>query len=333
MTAITPEVPDISLNNSATIGAFLAANAPQIRDGFVSLPPSDVGGEAFDFVPPWNFPTVDATTLPVTFFYNGGPGSSSVFLLLGSFAPRRIKTKLPGFTPPPYTLEDNPDSLLDKSDLVFINPVGTGYSAAIAPNRNKDFWGVDQDAASIRQFIKRYLTAKHAWLAAHTSWEHTIVVPGRDTQYERGGIIKDGAKMINAVSNSTVPMFTVMIGSSYGAGNYGMCGRAYSPRFLWMWPNARISVMGGEQAATVLATVRRDALKAAGRDWTQQEEDTFKTPIRQQYESQGHPYYATARLWDDGVIDPGQTRRVLGLGISAALNAPIEHTQFGVFRM
>jgi 3-methylcrotonyl-CoA carboxylase beta subunit len=152
-------------------------------------------------------------------------------------------------------------------------------------------------------------------------------------KYEQDGIAKNGAKMVTAVACAKVPKLTVLIGGSFGAGNYGMCGRAYSPRFLWMWPNARISVMGGEQAATVLATVRRDALKAGGKDWTQQDEDTFKAPIRQQYESQGHPYYATARLWDDGVIDPGQTRRVLGLGISAALNAPIEHTQFGVFRM
>jgi len=152
-------------------------------------------------------------------------------------------------------------------------------------------------------------------------------------KYEQDGIAKNGAKMVTAVACAKVPKLTVLIGGSFGAGNYGMCGRAYSPRFLWMWPNARISVMGGEQAATVLATVRRDALKAGGKDWSQQDEDTFKAPIRQQYESQGHPYYATARLWDDGVIDPGQTRRVLGLGISAALNAPIEPTQFGVFRM
>jgi len=152
-------------------------------------------------------------------------------------------------------------------------------------------------------------------------------------KYEQDGIAKNGAKMVTAVACAKVPKLTVLIGGSFGAGNYGMCGRAYSPRFLWMWPNARISVMGGEQAATVLATVRRDALKAGGNDWSQQDEDTFKAPIRQQYESQGHPYYATARLWDDGVIDPGQTRRVLGLGLSAALNAPIEPTQFGVFRM
>jgi 3-methylcrotonyl-CoA carboxylase beta subunit len=152
-------------------------------------------------------------------------------------------------------------------------------------------------------------------------------------KYEQDGIAKNGAKMVTAVACAKVPKLTVLIGGSFGAGNYGMCGRAYSPRFLWMWPNARISVMGGEQAATVLATVRRDALKATAKSWTQQDEDAFKAPIRQQYESQGHPYYATARLWDDGVIDPGQTRRVLGLAISATLNAPIEHTQFGVFRM
>jgi 3-methylcrotonyl-CoA carboxylase beta subunit len=152
-------------------------------------------------------------------------------------------------------------------------------------------------------------------------------------KYENEGIAKDGAKMVTAVSCARVPKFTVLIGGSFGAGNYGMCGRAYSPRLLWMWPNARISVMGGEQAASVLATVRRDALEAAGKTWSTQEEEGFKAPIRHQYEAQGHPYYATARLWDDGVIDPAQTRRVLGLGISAALNAPIEHSRFGVFRM
>ena len=143
-------------------------------------------------------------------------------------------------------------------------------------------------------------------------------------KYEAGGIAKDGAKLVMAVANARVPKFTVIIGGSFGAGNYGMCGRAFSPRFLWMWPNARISVMGGEQAATVLAQVRRD---------TSQEEEAFKAPIRAQYETQGHPYYATARLWDDGIIDPRDTRRVLGLGISAALNAPLENTTFGVFRM
>jgi len=152
-------------------------------------------------------------------------------------------------------------------------------------------------------------------------------------KYEQAGIAKDGAKMVTAVACSHVPKFTVIIGGSFGAGNYAMCGRGYQPRFLWMWPNARISVMGGEQAASVLATVRRDGIEAAGKAWPQEEEDAFKTPIREQYERQGHPYYATARLWDDGVIDPADTRRVLGLAISASLNAPIEKQRFGVFRM
>jgi len=130
-----------------------------------------------------------------------------------------------------------------------------------------------------------------------------------------------------------VPKFTVISGGSYGAGNYGMCGRAFNPRFLWMWPNARISVMGGEQAATVLATIRRDAIEARGESWSDADEDAFKAPIRAQYEKEGHPYFASARLWDDGVIDPAETRRVLSLAISAALNKPIERTTFGIFRM
>ena len=152
-------------------------------------------------------------------------------------------------------------------------------------------------------------------------------------KYENEGIARNGAKMVTAVATAAVPKFTVIIGGSFGAGNYGMCGRAYSPRFLWMWPNARISVMGGEQAASVLATVRRDGIEAKGGAWSAEEEENFKDPIRRQYEEQGHPYYATARLWDDGVIDPADTRRVLGLGLSAALNAPIEETRFGLFRM
>jgi 3-methylcrotonyl-CoA carboxylase beta subunit len=152
-------------------------------------------------------------------------------------------------------------------------------------------------------------------------------------KYEAGGIAKDGAKLVTAVASAKVPKFTVLIGGSFGAGNYGMCGRAYGPRMLWMWPNARISVMGGEQAANVLATIRRDAMKAKGEDWSAEEEEAFKAPIREQYERQGHPYYASARLWDDGVIDPADTRMVLGLGISAALNAPVRKTRFGVFRM
>ena len=152
-------------------------------------------------------------------------------------------------------------------------------------------------------------------------------------KYENGGIAKDGAKMVTAVATAKVPKFTVLIGGSFGAGNYGMCGRAYSPRLLWMWPNSRISVMGGEQAASVLSTVRRDGIEAKGGTWSADEEEQFKSPIREQYETQGHPYFATARLWDDGVLDPAQTRRALGLGISASLNAPIAPTKFGVFRM
>ncbi len=152
-------------------------------------------------------------------------------------------------------------------------------------------------------------------------------------KYEAGGIAKDGAKMVTAVACANVPKFTLIIGGSFGAGNYGMCGRAYGPRFLWMWPNARISVMGGEQAASVLATVRRDNIEVRGGAWSKEDEDAFKAPILAQYEHQGHPYYASARLWDDGVIDPAVTRRVLALSISASLNAPIEKTDFGVFRM
>jgi 3-methylcrotonyl-CoA carboxylase beta subunit len=156
-------------------------------------------------------------------------------------------------------------------------------------------------------------------------------IVGRD--YEAGGIAKDGAKMVTAVACAQVPKITVVIGGSYGAGNYGMCGRAYGPRFLFTWPNARISVMGGEQAASVLATVRRDNIEAAGKTWSEIEEEEFKQPIRDQYEAEGNPCYATARLWDDGIITPAETRRVLGLCFAAALNAPIPETRFGVFRM
>ena len=152
-------------------------------------------------------------------------------------------------------------------------------------------------------------------------------------KYENEGIARNGAKMVTAVATAAVPKFTVIIGGSFGAGNYGMCGRAYSPRLLWMWPNARISVMGGEQAASVLATVKRDGIEGRGGNWSKDEEEAFKQPIRQQYEDQGHPYYASARLWDDGVIDPADTRMVLGLGLSASLNAPIPQTKFGLFRM
>jgi 3-methylcrotonyl-CoA carboxylase beta subunit len=152
-------------------------------------------------------------------------------------------------------------------------------------------------------------------------------------KYENAGIARDGAKMVTAVATAQVPKVTLVTGGSFGAGNYAMCGRGYSPRFLWTWPNARVSVMGGEQAANVLATVRRDGIEAAGGKWSREDEEAFKAPIREQYESQGHPYYGTARLWDDGIVEPSQTRRVLGLSLSAALNAAIPPTRFGVFRM
>jgi 3-methylcrotonyl-CoA carboxylase beta subunit len=152
-------------------------------------------------------------------------------------------------------------------------------------------------------------------------------------EYENRGIARDGAKLVTAVACSVVPKFTVVIGGSYGAGNYGMCGRAYDPRFLWMWPNARISVMGGEQAASVLATVRRDGIEAKGGEWSAEDEEAFKAPIRDQYEAQGSPYYSTARLWDDGIIDPLDTRRVLGMGLAAAAHAPIPEPSYGIFRM
>jgi 3-methylcrotonyl-CoA carboxylase beta subunit len=153
-------------------------------------------------------------------------------------------------------------------------------------------------------------------------------------KYEAGGIAKDGAKMVTAVATTNVPKYTVIIGGSYGAGNYGMCGRAYGPRFLWMWPNARISVMGGEQAASVLGLLRQEGVEAKGGTWSADDEEKFKAPIREQYERQGHPYYATARLWDDGIIDPADTRTVLALALAAGENAPQpEPTRFGIFRM
>ncbi|MBP9731697.1 MAG: methylcrotonoyl-CoA carboxylase, partial [Moraxellaceae bacterium] len=152
-------------------------------------------------------------------------------------------------------------------------------------------------------------------------------------KYEEGGIAKNGAKMVHAVSCAKVPKFTVIIGGSFGAGNYGMCGRAYEPRFLFMWPNARISVMGGEQAASVLTDVKKASLAKKGVEWTAEQESEFKQPLLEKYNREAHPYYASARLWDDGIIDPASTRDVLGLAISASLNAPIPDTRFGVFRM
>jgi acetyl-CoA carboxylase carboxyltransferase component len=152
-------------------------------------------------------------------------------------------------------------------------------------------------------------------------------------QYERGGIAKDGAKMVHAVANSVVPKFTVIIGGSFGAGNYGMCGRAYEPRLLWMWPNARISVMGGEQAAGVLTTVKRDQLTREGKPFPAEEEAAIRNPILEKYDTEGSPYYSTARLWDDGILDPAATRAALALGLSAAFNAPVPPARYGIFRM
>ena len=152
-------------------------------------------------------------------------------------------------------------------------------------------------------------------------------------KYEAGGIAKDGAKLVTAVATAQVPKVTMIIGGSFGAGNYGMCGRAYSPRFLWMWPNARISVMGGEQAATVLAMVKREGIERKGGAWSAEEEAEFRAPILEKYEREGHPLYSSARLWDDGIIDPARSREVLALSLSAALNAPMPDTKFGVFRM
>ena len=152
-------------------------------------------------------------------------------------------------------------------------------------------------------------------------------------KYESEGIAKHGAKMVMAVACANVPKITVLIGGSFGAGNYGMCGRAYSPDFLWMWPNARISVMGGEQAAGVLAQVKREGMERKGQEWSAEEEAQFKKPVIDKYEEQGHPYYASARLWDDGVIDPAQTREVVALSLSAPFNRPAKPTRFGVFRM
>lgn len=152
-------------------------------------------------------------------------------------------------------------------------------------------------------------------------------------QYENEGIAKHGAKLVMAVATAKVPKITLVVGGSFGAGNYGMCGRAYSPRFMWTWPNSRISVMGGEQAASVLSTIKREQIESQGGSWSKDEEDAFKIPIREQYERQGHPYYASARLWDDGVIDPVDSRRVLALSLMATMSAPQPETKFGVFRM
>ena len=252
------------------------------------------------------------------------------------YAPEEIHGVIPADTRKPYDVREVIARLVDGSRLdEFKSRYGTtlvtgfahlhGYPIGIVANNGILFAESAQKGA---HFVE--LCAQRGIPLVFLQ-NITGFMVGR--KYENGGIAKDGAKRVTAVSTAAVPKFTVIMGGSFGAGNYGMCGRAYSPRLLWTWPNARVSVMGGEQAASVLATVRRDALEAAGKTWPAAEEEAFKAPIRAQYETQGHPYYGTARLWDDGVLDPAQTRRALGLGISAALNAPIPPTRFGVFRM
>lgn len=254
--------------------------------------------------------------------------------------PRYPVEQLAGVVPvdfrQPYDMREVLARVIDDSDFLEFKPLygsGTvcghgaieGYPCGFIGNNGP----IDpQGATKATQFIQLCCQSGTPIVYLQNT---TGFMVGKDV--EQVGMIKHGAKMIQAVANATVPQITVMTGASFGAGNYGMCGRAYSPRFLWMWPNARISVMGGEQASMVLSQLRRDNIEAKGGTWSAKEEDAFRTPIREQYETQGHPYYATARLWDDGVIDPADTRLVLGLGLSAAANAPIEPPKFGVFRM
>ncbi len=248
------------------------------------------------------------------------------------YDPAELYGVVPGDVRAPYDVREVIARIVDDSEMHEFKPLyGTtlvtgfariwGYPVAILANNGVLFSESAQKAA---HFIE--LACQRRTPLVFLQNISGFMVGGK---YEAGGIAKDGAKMVTAVATASVPKFTVLIGGSFGAGNYGMCGRAYSPRFLFTWPNSRISVMGGEQAASVLATVHRDADK-----WSKEEEEAFKAPIRQRYEDEGNPYHATARLWDDGVIDPAQTRDVLGLAISASLNAPIPAgPRFGVFRM
>ncbi|MDP1738247.1 MAG: carboxyl transferase domain-containing protein [Caulobacter sp.] len=248
-----------------------------------------------------------------------------------AFDPAELYGVVPSDVRAPYDVHEVIARIVDGSEFDEFKPLyGTtlvtgfariwGYPVAILANNGVLF---SESALKAAHFIE--LACKRKIPLVFLQNISGFMVGGK---YEAGGIAKDGAKMVTAVASANVPKFTVLIGGSFGAGNYGMCGRAYSPRFLFSWPNSRISVMGGEQAASVLATVHRDADK-----WTKEEEEAFKAPVRQKYEDEGNPYHATARLWDDGVIDPVQTRDVLGLAISASLNAPIPDTTFGVFRM
>ena len=248
-----------------------------------------------------------------------------------AYDPQELYGIVPGDVRAPYDVREVFARIVDNSEFDEFKPLyGAtlvtgfariwGYPVAILANNGVLF---SESALKGAHFIE--LAAKRKIPLVFLQNISGFMVGGK---YEAGGIAKDGAKLVTAVASAEVPKFTVLIGGSFGAGNYGMCGRAYSPRFLWTWPNSRISVMGGEQAASVLATVHRDADK-----WTKAEEEAFKAPVRQRYEDEGNPYFATARLWDDGIIDPAQTRDVLGISISAALNAPIPETRFGVFRM
>ncbi len=255
-------------------------------------------------------------------------------------APKFAAEELYGITPmdvrAPYDVREVIARIVDGSEFdEFKALYGTtlvtgwariwGYPVAILANNGVLF---SESALKAAHFIE--LACKRKIPLVFLQNISGFMVGGK---YEAGGIAKDGAKMVTAVASANVPKFTVLIGGSFGAGNYGMCGRAYSPRFLFTWPNARISVMGGEQAASVLATVRRDGMEARGQSWSKEDEEKFKAPIRDSYEREGDPYHATSRLWDDGIIDPAQTRDVLGLAIGASLNAPIPETTFGVFRM
>ena len=276
---------------------------------------------------------------------------------------RAIVATLPASSPPPWTVQPAEPPAVDPGELYGVVPtdVRSSYDA-------REVIARIVDGSRFHEFKERYgatlvcgfahihghpvgILANNGVLFSQSALKgaHFIelcdrrVVPlvflqnisgfmvGRD--YEHGGIAKDGAKLVTAVSCARVPKLTVIVGGSFGAGNYGMCGRAFDPRFLWMWPNARISVMGGEQAATVLSTIRSDQLAARGEEWPEAERETFEAGLREQYERQGHPYYATARLWDDGIIDPLQTRDVLGLALAASANAPLAEVGYGVFRM
>jgi 3-methylcrotonyl-CoA carboxylase beta subunit len=253
-----------------------------------------------------------------------------------AYAPEELYGIVPEDVRAPYDVHEVIARIVDASEFDEFKPLyGStlvtgfariwGYPVAILANNGVLF---SESALKAAHFIE--LASKRKIPLVFLQNISGFMVGGK---YEAGGIAKDGAKMVTAVASAEVPKFTVLIGGSFGAGNYGMCGRAYSPRFLFTWPNSRISVMGGEQAASVLATIRRDAVEAKGGSWSKAEEEAFKAPVRDRYETEGSPYHATARLWDDGIIDPAQTRDVLGLAISASLNAPVPDTTFGVFRM